>query len=180
MNYEKELLLNEIKDQIGQSKSLIVAQYGKLPPDKVWGLRSNLAKNKSALEVVRKRVFLKAADLSGIHFFKDQKVDENLFVGNISVVLVNQEESMSSLKELFKFKGENADLKLNVLCGYIDGQVMTGAEVEYLSKLPTLDEMRSQFIGLLVAPMTHMLSVLEEKIKLDPSSATAEPTTQTE
>ncbi len=175
MNYEKELLLNEIKGQIDQSKSLIVAQYGKLPPDLVWSLRNNLAKNGSTLEVVRKRVFLKAAAQSGI------QLDESLFKGNIGVVFVNQEESMNALKDVFKFKNENKDIKLSVLCGSIDGQVMSGAEVEYLSKLPTLDEMRSQFIGLLVAPMTHTLSVFEEKIKqMDPSSAAGEQTTQTE
>ena len=173
MSYEKELLLNEIKEQVGRSTSMIPIQYGCLPPGKVWTLRSNLAKSGSTLEVVRRRVFLKAAALSGINF------DETLFKGNVGVVFVNQENSMDALKDVFKFKNDHPELKLGVLCGHIDGKPMTGAEVEYLAKLPSLDVMRSQFIALLVSPMTLTLSVMEAAIE-GPLSASAEQTTQTE
>lgn len=171
ISYEKELLLNEYDDQLGHSMNQIVVQYAHLPPDKVWQLRNTLAKANNSLEVVRKRVFLKAASKNGIEF------DPAIFKGSICVVYINQAEPQHALKEVFNFKKSNPDFKLGVVCGRIDGKIVTGSEVEVLSSLPTLDEMRAQFIALLVTPMSQMLSVLEAKLE---APLSAEPETQTE
>ena len=168
-SYENELLLKEFKGQIEGSTSMFVFQYAALNPDKVWNLRSELAKNKSTLEVVRRRVFQQAAKEAGL-------ADESPIKGNICAVFVSQPEPMDTLKSVFNFKGENADSKIQALYGSMDGKLMTAEEVEYLSKLPNLDGMRSQLIGLFTAPMAQVLSVMEAKIE----AASADQKTQTE
>lgn len=157
MRKEKELLLNEIKDKIDASTSMLVTSYSKLEPNQSWQLREELNKSGSVLEVVRKRVFLKAAEKSGL------KIDESLLAGHIGVVFVTQPDAMPTAKAVFKFSGENANI-LQIVCGQIDGKIMPGAEIEVLSKLPGLDEMRAMFLGLLTSPMSHMLSVMEAAI----------------
>ena len=157
MRAEKQLLLNEIKDKIDESKALIVARYEKLEPNKAWALRDQLAKAGGLFEVVRKRVFLKAAELSGI------KIDESLLVGHVGVLFVNEEDAMPSTKALVKFSREHSDV-LQVLCGQIEGKLIPGDEVVYLSNLPGINEMRAQFLALLVSPMAQTLSVIEAKI----------------
>ncbi len=154
MRPEKELLLNEIKEKIDASTALIVTQYEKLEPNTSWQFRDSLAKQGSIFEVVKKRVFLKAAEKAGI------AIDGTLLKGHIGVVFVNQSDAMAPAKTVFKFSVDNADT-LKVLCGKIEGKIIPGAEIEMLSKLPGLDEMRSIFIGLLTSPMSQMLSVLE-------------------
>jgi large subunit ribosomal protein L10 len=157
MRKEKELLLNEIKEKIDGSSALIVTRYEKLEPNKSWQLRELLSKSGSIFEVVKKRVFLKAAEKAGV------KIDEAILAGNIGIVFVNQTDAMVSAKAVFKFSEENGSL-LQVLCGQIDGKMMPGAEVEVLSKLPGMDEMRAMFLGLLIAPMSQTLSVMEAAI----------------
>jgi len=157
MRAEKQLLLNEIKEKIDGSEALIVASYEKLKPNETWALRDQLAKAGGFLEVVRKRVFLKAAELSGI------KIDESLLAGHVGVVFVKGSDAMPSAKALLKFSKENSDV-LKVLCGQIEGKLLPGAEVTYLSTLPGINEMRAQFIALLVSPMAQTLSVIEAKI----------------
>ncbi len=154
MRDEKQLLLNEIKDKIEGSTSMIVTRYEKLPPNGSWVLRSRLAKNGSLFEVVRKRVFLKAAENSGVQF------DESLLGGHIGIVFINQEDALAPAKALVTFSEENGQL-LEVLCGKIEGKVVPGAEIVVLSKLPSFNEMRAQLIGLFVAPMSLTLSVME-------------------
>ncbi|HSX10548.1 MAG TPA: 50S ribosomal protein L10 [Chlamydiales bacterium] len=154
MRKEKELLLNEIKDKIDASTAMIVTRYDKLEPNTSWKLRELLGKSGGLFEVVRKRVFLKAAEKAGV------QIDETLLGGHIGVVFVTQPDAMVPTKAVIKFSEENANL-LQVVCGQIDGKIVPGAEVEALSKLPGMDEMRAIFLGLLTSPMSQMLSVME-------------------
>jgi large subunit ribosomal protein L10 len=156
MRKEKQLLLDEVKEKIDGAKAVLVTRYKALEPNASWVLRQQLEKLGSQLEVVRKRIFLKAAKQSGL------KIDEALLQGHVGVVFVDQADSLPSAKAIFKFSEENSDV-LEVLCGQVDGVMMPGSEVEMLSKLPGIDEMRAGLIGLLIAPMAQMLSVLEQK-----------------
>jgi large subunit ribosomal protein L10 len=157
MRKEKTLLLDEIKDKIDASTGMIVTSYDKLEPNLSWKLREMLGNSGCLFEVVRKRVFLKAAEKSGV------KLDESLLAGHIGIVFVNKSDAMVSAKAVIKFSKENANL-LKVVCGQIDGKMMPGAEVEELAALPGLDEMRAIFLGLLTSPMSQVLSVMEAAI----------------
>lgn len=154
MRKEKELLLNEIKDKIDGSSAMIITRYDKLEPNTSWQFRDSLSKQGSIFEVVRKRVFLKAAEKAGL------TVDEALLKGHIGIVFVNQPDAMAPAKTVLKFSEENANL-LQVICGQIDGKMMPGAEVEELARLPGMEEMRATLLALFVSPMSQMLSVVE-------------------
>jgi large subunit ribosomal protein L10 len=154
MRAEKQLMMEEIKQMIDSSTAMIITRYDRLPPNMSWELRDSLAKSSGQFEVVRKRVFLKAAEKSGV------KLDESLLKGHIGVVFVRQPDAMPSAKVVIKFSEDNANI-LEVVCGQIEGKIYPGAEVEALSKLPGINEMRAQFIALLVSPMSLMLSVLD-------------------
>ena len=154
MRKEKELLMNEIKEKIDGSTALIVTRYDRLEPNASWRLRDNLSKLGSLFEVVRKRVFVKAAVSAGI------QIDESLLKGHVGVVFVNQPDAMEPAKAVFKFSEENGKI-FEVLCGQIEGKMVPGAEIEMLSKLPGIDEMRANMLALFTSPMSQMLSVLE-------------------
>lgn len=154
MRAEKQLLLDEIKEKIDSSTALIIASYNRLPPNLSWEFREQLAKSGGLFEVVRKRVFLKAAELSGI------ELDESLLKGHIGVVFVQQPDAIPAAKTVYKFSGDNQDI-LDVVCGQMEGKMYGSSELEQLSKLPGMDEMRAQFIALLISPMTQTLAVFE-------------------
>jgi large subunit ribosomal protein L10 len=157
MRKEKELLLNEIQEKIGGSTAMLITRYEKLEPNASWQLREQLGKSGSIFEVVKKRVFLKAAEKSGL------QIDGSLLSGNIGVVFVGQPDAMAPAKTVFKFSQENGDL-LKVLCGHIEGKMMNGESVEMLSKLPGMEEMRAILLGLFTSPMSQVLSVMEAAI----------------
>lgn len=157
MRKEKTLLLNEIKEKIDSSTAMIITRYDKLEPNTSWQLRDILAKQGGLFEVVRKRVFVKAAEQAGI------KVDETQLGGHIGIIFVRQPDVMQSAKAVLKFSEENANL-LQLICGQIEGKLVPGTEIEELSRLPGLDDMRAILLGLFTSPMSQMLSVLEAVI----------------
>ena len=154
MRKEKNLLLNEIKQKIDASTAMIVTRYERLKPNTSWQFRDLLAKSGSLFEVVRKSVFLKAVEQAGI------AIDESLLKGHVGIVFVNQPDAMAPAKAVYKFSEENGQI-LEVLCGQIEGKIISGTDIETLSKLPGMDEMRATMLALFISPMSQMLSLLE-------------------
>lgn len=153
MRPEKQFLLDDIKDRIAGSKAIVLASYKRLEPNASAAFRGNLAKTGGSLEVVKKRVLVKAAQVAGV------ELDPALLQGHIAVVFAN-EDPVQTTKVVFQFCKENEQV-LEVIGGRFEGSVCTAKDVEQISKLPSKDEMRSQFLGTLEAPLSQTLSVIE-------------------
>jgi large subunit ribosomal protein L10 len=153
MRAEKEWLLNEMKELIQESKGLLVTRYKQIPPNDSWAFRTSLAKKNGVFEVVKKRVFLKALKEAGIEI-ESKKLD-----GHIGVVFT-QEDSIGPAKEVFEY-GKNHQDAIEVVFGHIEGKYYSADDVVALSKLPSQDEMRAQFLSVLEAPMSQTLAVIE-------------------
>lgn len=153
MRPEKQLLLDEIKDKMAGSKAIVFASYKRLEPNAASAFRINLAKTGGSLEVVKKRVLMKAAQVAGV------AIDPALLQGHIAVVFAN-EDPIQTTKAVFQFCRENEEV-LEVIGGKFEGAICTASDVEQISKLPSKDEMRSQFLGLLEAPLAQTLSVMD-------------------
>lgn len=154
MRQGKELLLNEIREKIDASKAMIITRYDKLTPNASWQLRHQIAQSGGSFEVVRKKIFLKAAEKSGI------QLDPALLKGHVGIAFICHSDAIPSAKLIFKFSADNGEI-FHVLCGQIEGKLVPGAELEMLSKLPGIDEMRSSLLALFTSPMSQLLAVLE-------------------
>jgi large subunit ribosomal protein L10 len=153
MRQEKQLLLDEIRQKMEASPCLILTRYSKWSAGTAHQFRRSVRAKGADFEVVRKRVFLKAAQAAGV------SIPEDWLQGHIGVVFV-QGDALAAAKEIDRFSQEN-ESSLEVLGGRIDGLMMNGADVVALSKLPGKDEMRAQLLGLLEAPMANTLAVME-------------------
>lgn len=153
MRSEKQYLLDEMQEKIEGSKALVIAKYTSIEPNLSWQFRSNLAKSGGSLAIVKKRVFQKAAAKCGISLEMDQ------LEGNIGVVF-SLGDPLETTKTVFNFCKDNEE-KFVVLCGQFEGQLYSSKDVKALSELPSLPEMRAQLLGVLEAPMSQTLSVIE-------------------
>ncbi len=153
MRAEKQFLLDEVQEKLDSAKALVLTSYQKLRPNTVAGLRDTLRKQGGELEVVRKRILLKAMQARGLSFNADA------LEGHIALFLIN-EDPVVTTKVIFEFSKEHEDL-LTVLGGKFEGQICSAGDVERISKLPGRDEMRAQFLGLLEAPMSQTLATVE-------------------
>jgi large subunit ribosomal protein L10 len=157
MRQEKQLLLDEILEKMSASPNLIVTRYSKWSAGTAHQFRRGVRTKQAEFEVVRKRIFQKAAKSAGF------EVPEQWLEGHIGLVFV-QGDALATAKEIDRF-GEENEKALEIVGGRIDGKLMDGAEVVMLAKLPSLDELRAQFIGLLVAPMANVLAVMDALVE---------------
>ncbi len=153
MRPEKQFLLDDIKDRIAGSKAIVLASYKQLEPNASAAFRTNLAKVGGSLEVVKKRVLVKAAQVAGV------ALDPALLQGHIAVVFAN-EDPVQTTKVVYQFCKENQEV-LEVIGGRFEGTLCSASDVEQISKLPSKDEMRAQFLGTLEAPLSQTLAVIE-------------------
>lgn len=153
MRDEKQLLLDEITDKIQSSKGFIVAKYQEFNPARAREFRDNLAQIGGEFEVVRKRVFVKAAESLGLKF-EVEKLN-----GHIGVIF-SYEDTTALAKGAVKYGEDNSDC-ITVLGGQVDGEVCSSEDIIALAKLPSLNELRAQLIGLLEAPMSQTVAVVQ-------------------
>lgn len=176
MRQEKQLLLEEIKSKIEGSNAFLLTRYQKMTPGAATGFRNLLRKAGSDFEVVRKRVLLKAAEAAGV------ALDEKDLKGHIGIVFT-QGDAVEATKTVLQY-GKDNEQAVEILGGRFEGALYKAADIAKIAALPSKDEMRAQFLGLLEAPMAQTLGVMdalltsvlycmENKAKKDESGAAA-------
>ncbi|NGX60739.1 MAG: 50S ribosomal protein L10 [Chlamydiae bacterium] len=153
MRDEKQLLLDEIKEKIENSKGFILTRYEGLHAQRARAFRDCIANAGGEYEVVPKRVFLKAIQAAGIEF------DAQTLQGHVGVVFAT-EDPTALAKSTVKY-GEDNGQSVIVLGGRIDGEFCSAEDVEAIAKLPSQKELRASIVGLLEAPMSQTVGVVQ-------------------
>jgi large subunit ribosomal protein L10 len=152
MRQEKQLLLDEIKGQISQRNTFLIVRNLGLKANTANLLRGDLEKSGGELEVVRKRVMIKGAKEAGI------ELDIDALTGHIGLIFAGN-DPLETIKEAFKFSQGKAK-SIEIIGGQFEGKLYSAEQMEKLSKLPNLDGMRSEFLGLMEAVPSNLLSVM--------------------
>jgi large subunit ribosomal protein L10 len=150
---EKQLLLEEMREQLEKSGSFVVMQYANLPGDKAYEFRRAISKTGGYLEVVRKRMLVEAARQIGIEFNAAE------LPGHIGLVL-GAIDPLEATKVVMNFSTANNN-SIKLVAGFVDGQKASQVDVQRLATLPGKDQMRAELIGLFVAPLTGVLGTIE-------------------
>lgn len=153
MREEKELLKQEIRNKIDGFESFVIMQYASLSANTANDFRREMGKLGGDVEVVKKRVLLKAAEDAGV------KLDLTTLPGHIGLVFFGK-DPFESTKSLIKFSKDREKV-IQVIGGRFDGQLYSGADVERLAALPGKDEMRAQLLSVFEAPLSQTLAVME-------------------
>lgn len=153
MRQDKQLLLNEIKGQIDHYGSFVVMRYQGLTANKANSFRKEVGKLGGNVEVMRKRVLIKAAEAAGV------TLDVKQLPGHIGLVYAIK-DPLEMTKFVIQFSQDN-NQALEVVGGRIDGQLYNAADVNTLSKLPGKNEMRAQLLSVFEAPMSQTLAVMD-------------------
>jgi large subunit ribosomal protein L10 len=131
----------------------VITSYERLGAVEASAFRGLLCQAGGEMEVVRKRVFMKAAESAGVNISQED------LKGHIGIVFAKG-DPVETAKAVCAFSKEKGEV-FQVLGGHFDGKKISPADVETLSKLPDLPGMRAQVLGRLEAPMSQTLSVME-------------------
>lgn len=157
---EKESLLNEYEKYILESKNLIFLSQSDIPVNEVNILRREVKKNWWLLQVVKKRIFVKA--LEKVWY---EKIDVEKLIWSV-MVLYSIEDEFKPIKIVNKFKKswekENKDYKVEYLWWYFDKKFKDGLYVKDVAELPTKDELIAKFAFLLKYPVQSFAFCLKQ------------------
>ena len=81
---------------------------------------------------------------------------DGLFTGPTAVALSN--DPVGVAKAVVNYAKKNQ--KLTVVGGGLGGQVLDGQDVEALTKLPSIEELRARIVGVLQTPASQLVGVL--------------------
>jgi len=148
---QKEEEIKELGSIFANDELVVVTHYSGLPVTKMDELRAGLRQEGGAFKVTKNSLAKLA--LKGTKF--EQIAD--MFTGPTGVA--SSQDPVAAAKVAYNFAKAND--KLVILGGALGSQILDAAGIEALAKLPSLDEVRSKLVGLLVAGPTKLVGVLQ-------------------
>ena len=148
----KEDAVKALKEEFEGYNGFIFTDYRGMTVSQITELRNSLRKNDAQFRVVKNRYAKIAFQNLGKTGAEDQ------MVGPTAVALAKGDESNVVAKALFEAIKNGAPMQ--VKGAIIDGEVMDGAKVEALSKLPTKLELIASLMGTMKAPVQKLAATL--------------------
>lgn len=151
MRPEKKYLVEELSQHLGKSDYVYLANYNRITVEETAELRASLAEHGAEFHVVKNSIFGVAAAERSM-----PDVGEHLEGPTAIVVGGNNPSGVAKvLGEFFKKKE-----KVEVKAGILNDRALTRGQIEALAKLPGLEVLRAQLLGLLTQPGTSLVRVL--------------------
>lgn len=153
MRPEKATIVSDLSEKLNRSPFLLVADYQRMKVDQFGELRNRLAPAGAEVRVVKNSFLKRAMANSGMPEVADK------LTGQTAIVLgENDVAPVAKILKLFAAEFKIAALKI----GVVDKTVLSTADVEALAELPSREILLSQLLGLLLAPATRLVRVLNE------------------
>lgn len=89
--------------------------------------------------------------------------DVHPFLEGPTALAVHPEDPVAAAKLVHEYVGKDKPMQVKV--GFVDGRVISAAEVEALSKLPPKDVLVAQVLGTMIAPISGLATVLNANIR---------------
>jgi len=155
---DKERLIEELTERLRAADTLLVADYRGLTNSQLAGLRVELLKHGAKLTVVKNTLTRRAAEAAGADALLA------LLEGPTAIAFVEAEgDPVAVAKALSNAARETKILMLRG--GVLSGNSISGEEIESLAKLPPLDVLQAQLVGVIVAPLTQLVAVLNAPLQ---------------
>lgn len=150
-----DLLTNLLKEKT----NFLLVKIDKTTHQSLEGLRKQLRKDGSSLQVIKNTLFQKAINLSNDKpLFKDLK--KKFFpLREPSAIVTFDKDWSNGLKAIFDFIQKEKTLSFKM--GLLDNILYSTDEMERIAKLPGRNELMAKIIGSLKSPMSKLVYSLK-------------------
>ena len=146
----KEALVAELHQTFEDTNLVVVTQQSGLTVQEVTALRSEMRAEGANFRVTKNR--LAKIALRGTKF----EPLTDTFTGPTAIAV--SEDPVAAAKVAVEFANKND--KLTIVGGALGEKVLDIDDVKALAKLPSLDELRGNIVGLLQAPASKIVGVM--------------------
>ena len=162
MRAEKQFLVDEVAAQLASSNYLLLANFTGVTVENATAVRTQLRAHGAEYHVVKNSILNIAAKQANLP-------DISAHLTGHTALVTGGNNPTGVAKILVTFFKDFA--KLEVKGGVLDAKILTKAEVEALSKLPSLDGIRAQLLSLLSTPASQFVRLLDAKREKDEKAA---------
>ena len=150
----KKAVVEEIKEKIGNSKSVILASYNKLTVKEVTDLRNRFRAISSEYKVYKNTLVRKAFDELGISGF-----DNDLNNATAFIFCPDETSACSTLAKAVKDDPALTE-KIVPKCGYVGGAYVDAEGIKKLAAIPSREVLIAKMLGCLQSPIANFAYVL--------------------
>ena len=149
---QKEELVESLHKTFLNSQSIIVTHINGLTVSETTILRSNMREANCKFKVTKNKIAKLALKKTKFEYL------DTLFTGPTAIGL--SEDTIAPAKVLVNFTKESE--KIKIIGGGIDEKSLSIEEITNVASLPSLEEVRSKLIGLLMASSTKLVRTIKE------------------
>lgn len=152
MRLEKKYLVQEVDRYLENSGYLFITNYEGITVAETEELRSNLSEYDAQFHIVKNTI---------LNVVSKQRNYPNLdeWLSGPTAIVSGGDNAPGVAKVLKNFSEEKEKVDLKV--GLLNNAVIAPEQIAELAKLPGLDTLRAQFVGLLNTPAQRLVTVLQ-------------------
>lgn len=148
---QKQAEVKELNERFANDEIVVLTHYSGLSVSEMSELRAELRKEGASFKVTKNslaKLAVKGTRYEGL---------ADMFTGPTGVA--TSQDPVAAAKVAHKFAKSND--KLIILGGALGEKILGVEEIKQLASLPSLDEIRSKLVGLLVAAPTKLAGILQ-------------------
>ena len=149
----RQKLVAQYVDILQQARGLVVTEYRGMTMKQMDELRGKLRDN-NARFIITKNTLLKIA-LREVGW----AADDTMLAGPVALI-VAFDDLPNTIKLVLEYAGTNEIMVLKG--GVVGNSVVKSGQLDALSKLPSLDVLRAQLLGMVTMPLTQFIGLLDE------------------
>ncbi len=151
---EKTAVVEELAERLSESEAIFAVEYKGISVPQAAELRSKLRESDASFKIVKNRLAKLAATKAGTEL-------EELLTGPIALTLINGDPVVVA-KTITTFSKEHNVLEFKG--GIMDGAALDVDSFQAIAKLPGLDVLHGQLVGLTASPLTGLVAGMSNLI----------------
>jgi len=155
---DKERVIEELTERLRSADALLVADYRGLTNSQLASLRVELLKHGAKLTVVKNTLTRRAAEAAGADALLA------MLEGPTAIAFVEAEGNPVAVAKALSDAARETKI-LTLRGGVLSGNPISGEEIETLAKLPPLEVLQAQLVGVIVAPLSQLAAVLNAPLQ---------------
>lgn len=153
---EKQAVVAELVEQLGQAKGTVFADYRGINVVKMTELRRKLREADVEFKVVKNTLIQRATAELGIE-------DAEPYFEGPTAIAYSHTDPVAPAKAISEFIKANKILEIKA--GMVEGKVIDMDGVKALADLPPREVLLAQVVGTMAAPLSGFLNVLQGPIR---------------
>ena len=150
---KKESIVQELKDELKSSPSVVLSNYHGINVQSMTGLRDSLREEDIKFKIYKNTLFRIAAKEAGLEGLAST-------ISGSTAVAFAREETLLPVKILNKYSLDNKD-QLKLIAALLEGKIFFGEQLVRIASLPDREELLAKMLGNLQSPINSTVYTLK-------------------